>query len=117
MIRSTNSGFRQRISCLRTLVPLFDPEVFTDRVIQGFSLERKPMGYYLDLGAALFALVAAVFWFLSAYGKLPPMAMYWDHAPVTDPFYRAVKFSAQMNRFAAGLSGLSALCMGVKVFA
>jgi hypothetical protein len=66
-----------------------------------------------DIAAALLALVAAVFWFLSAYGELPAMAMYWGHAPKSDPFYQAVKFSATMNRYAAGFSGASALCMGV----
>jgi hypothetical protein len=66
-----------------------------------------------DIAAALLALVAAVFWFLSAYGELPAMATYWGHAPESDPFYQAVKFSATMNRWAAGFSGASALCMGV----
>jgi hypothetical protein len=70
----------------------------------------------LDVGAALFALAAAVFWFLSAYGKLPPMITYWGGAPDSDPFYTAVKFSAQMNTWAAALSGLSALCMGIRLF-
>jgi hypothetical protein len=74
------------------------------------------MEHWLDFGAALFALVAAAFWFLSAYGRLPPMVPYWDQVPESDPFYVAVKFSARMNRYAAGLSGLSALCIGVKLF-
>jgi hypothetical protein len=74
------------------------------------------MERWLDIGAAVFALTAAVFWFLSAYGKLPPMMTYWDRTPESDPFYRAVKFSAEMNRWAAGLSGFSALCMGIKLF-
>jgi hypothetical protein len=69
------------------------------------------MGKWLDLSAALAAIVAAVFWFLSAYGKLPPMITYWDGAPPNDPFYVAVKFSASMNRWAAGFSGVSALLM------
>eukprot|EP01037_Dinobryon_pediforme_P017868 gene17868-18097_t len=61
--------------------------------------------------SALTAFGAAIFWFVSAYGKLPPMIAYWDHAPDTDPFYRAVKFSAQMNRIAAAFSGVkSNLC-------
>jgi hypothetical protein len=68
------------------------------------------------MGTAALALVAAVFWFLSAYGKLPPMGMYWESAPPTDPFYKAVKFSAEMNRWAALFSGAAALCMGVKPF-
>jgi hypothetical protein len=71
---------------------------------------------WLDIAAAVFALVAALFWFASAYGKLPPMIGYFDQAPGSDPFYVAIKFSASMNRWAAGLSGLSALCMGAKLF-
>ena len=71
------------------------------------------MEKWCDIAAALLALVAAVFWFLSAYGELPAVAMYWGHAPESDPFYQAVKFSATMNRYAAGFSGGSALCMGV----
>jgi hypothetical protein len=31
------------------------------------------MEKWLDMAAALLAVAAAVFWFLSAYGKLPPM--------------------------------------------
>lgn len=30
-------------------------------------------GKRLDVGAAVFAMAAAIFWFLSASGKLPPM--------------------------------------------
>lgn len=75
------------------------------------------MEKWLDMGAAMFALVAAVFWFLSAIGKLPPMVSYLGESnPPDDPFYQAVMFSAEMNRWAAGFSGLSALCMGVKLF-
>jgi hypothetical protein len=70
----------------------------------------------LDIGAAIFAFVAAVFWFLSAYGSLPPILTYWDQVPAGDPFYMVVKFSAQMNRWAAGFSGLSALCMATRLF-
>ena len=73
------------------------------------------MGYILDIGAAFLALIAAVFWFISAYGKLPPIIEYWDSAPETDPFRQAVKFSARMNRWAAAFSGASALCMAAKI--
>jgi hypothetical protein len=73
------------------------------------------MEKWLDIAAAVFALFAAVFWFASAYGKLPPMVSYWDAAPESDPLYMAVKFSAKMNQWAAGLSGASALCMAIKI--
>ena len=63
---------------------------------------------YLDLATALFALVAAVFWFLSAYGKVPPMLAYWDATPATDPYRKAVERAARLNSIAAALSGLSA---------
>ncbi len=74
------------------------------------------MAMFLDTIAAISALLAALFWFLSAYGKLPPMVAYWDAAPDSDPFYKAIKFSARMNAWAAGLSGVSALCMSVRLF-
>jgi hypothetical protein len=70
----------------------------------------------LDIAAAVLAFAAAVFWFLSAAGKLPPIVAYWDRTPDTDPFYRAVKFSALMNSIAAILSGLSALAFAIKLF-
>jgi hypothetical protein len=69
-----------------------------------------------DVGSAILALVAAVFWFLSAYGKLPPMIAYWDQTPENDPFYLAVKYSASMNRWAAGFSCASAVCFGLRLF-
>jgi len=61
-------------------------------------------------------IAAAIFWFSSAAGELPPIVTYWGQAPAGDPFYSAVIFSAKMNRWAALLSGLSASCMGVKLF-
>ena len=70
----------------------------------------------LDFASAIFAFVAAVFWFLSAYGKLPPMLSYWDSTPENDPFYSAVKYGATMNRWAALLSGCSAACIFLKIF-
>jgi hypothetical protein len=74
------------------------------------------MEKWWDIAAALLALVAAVLWFLSAYGELPAMVAYWGQTPNNDPFYQAVKFSAKMNRYAAGFSGASALCMSVGLF-
>jgi hypothetical protein len=59
------------------------------------------MNRWIDVAAAVFALLAAVFWFLSAAGKLPPMVAYYDKTPDTDPFYQAVRFSAFMNTIAA----------------
>jgi hypothetical protein len=57
------------------------------------------MEKWFDVAAALFAFGAAVFWFLSAYGKLPPMVTHWDATPENDPFRMAVTFSAKMNRW------------------
>lgn len=74
------------------------------------------MGKWLDIGTALFALIAAFFWFKSATGNLPEMVSYYDHTPETDPFRVALKSSAKMNQIAAGFSGLSALCAGLKLF-
>jgi hypothetical protein len=74
------------------------------------------MEKWLDIGAALFAFGAAVFWFLSAFGTVPPMLAYWDGTPPSDPFYSAIKSAAAMNSCAAVLSGISALCMAAKSF-
>jgi hypothetical protein len=74
------------------------------------------LGKYLEVAAALFAFIAAIFWFISAYGKLPPMVAYWDATPSTDPFYKAVIFAATMNRWAAGFSGLSAIAVAASIF-
>jgi len=74
------------------------------------------MSNHFEVASAVFALAAAVFWFFSAYGRLPPMVPYWDETPPSDPFYLAVKFSAKMNRWAAGFSGLSALAMAASIF-
>jgi hypothetical protein len=68
----------------------------------------------LDLGVAISAFFAAVFWFLSAFGQLPQMVTYLGYTPEWDPFYSTLRFSAHMNTFAAALSGLSALCMFFK---
>jgi Na+/proline symporter len=70
----------------------------------------------LDCAAALLLIISAIFWFLSAYGKLPPMKGYWGETPEGDPFYAMVKFSAAMNRWAAGFSCAAALSMAVKLF-
>ena len=75
------------------------------------------MQKYLDIAIAIFAFAAGVFWFLSAYGKLPPMVAYWDATPSSDPFYVAMKFSAKMNQWAAGFSCASAMCAAAKFFA
>jgi hypothetical protein len=64
----------------------------------------------LDVAAALLAIIAAVFWFRSACRKLPPMV------PESDPYCEAVKFSAVMNRWAAGFSGASVLSMAARLF-
>jgi hypothetical protein len=74
------------------------------------------MEKWLDVTAALLALIAAAFWFRSAYRKLPPVVTYWGKTPESDPFYQAVRFSAVMNRWAAGFSGASALSMAARLF-
>jgi hypothetical protein len=74
------------------------------------------MQKWLDVTAALLVLIAAAFWFLSAYGKLPPIVTYWGQTPEGDPFYRALKFSAAMNQWAASFSGVSALSTAARLF-
>ena len=65
------------------------------------------MATIFEIAAALFAVVAAVFWFLSAaYGELPQIAL------VDDPLF-AVRGAAVMNIWGAGLTAASALCAAV----
>lgn len=68
------------------------------------------MGKWFDLAAAVFAAVAALFWFLSA-GAVPQMVMYWGTAPPNDPFLMSVQASAHWNSWAAAFSGLAAASM------
>jgi hypothetical protein len=75
------------------------------------------MQKWFEIAAAVFAFAAAGFWFASAYGKVPEMLTYWGSTPESDPFFQSIKFSTQMNRYAAALSGLSALCMSAGLFA
>ncbi len=44
------------------------------------------------------------------------MVTYWGSTADTALFFLAVKFSAAMNGWTAGFSGLSALCVGVHLF-
>jgi hypothetical protein len=68
------------------------------------------MEKWFEVVAAALALIAAGFWFASAWGHVPPPVAYLgDRAPDWDPFYKAVQFSALMNTFAASFSGASAL--------
>ena len=62
-----------------------------------------------ELASAVFALIAAGFWFWSASGEVPPLRMYWDRAPDDDPFKVAIEKGVKLNRIAALFSGLSAL--------
>lgn len=73
------------------------------------------MNKFLEFGAAFFAFLAAIFWFLSVYGKTPPMLSYWDAVPESDPFYKAIKFSVRMNKWAAFFSGVSAVLGGANL--
>jgi hypothetical protein len=73
------------------------------------------MGRLLDGGTALFAFIAAIFWFLSASGELPPIVTYFDSTPATDPYRQAVEFSARMNAIAAACSGVSVLLFSIRI--
>jgi hypothetical protein len=71
----------------------------------------------LDITAAVCALVASVFWFISAKRRLPRQLLYWDgEVPDRDPYLRAIRFAAGMNRWAALFSGLSAASVAVRLF-
>lgn len=64
----------------------------------------------MALASGIFALIAAVFWFISAATPPPAPIAYYDSAPPNDPFFASLVFGGNMNRWAAFFSGLSALC-------
>jgi hypothetical protein len=61
-----------------------------------------------SLLSALAAGAAAYYWFRSASVPLPQMTTYWGHAPETDPFFEALKRSAELSQEAACYAGISA---------
>jgi hypothetical protein len=81
-----------------------------------FEKRKYDIGKWLNIGSALFAFAAAVFWFWSALGELSPIVTYWGQAPQADPFYQALQTSALRNAIAAFFSGLSAVLFTIKVF-
>jgi hypothetical protein len=78
-------------------------------------MAKRAIEIALDFGAALFAVLAAYYWLQSAWGELPELRTYWDKAPKDDPFFQALQLSARINRTAALLSGLSAICFAVRI--
>jgi hypothetical protein len=71
----------------------------------------------LNFVSAASALIAAIFWYLSARKKLPAMLAYWDRAPDTDPFFVAIQAGVRLNRWAAGFAALSAFSTGLATLA
>jgi len=61
-----------------------------------------------EVAATLFAVMAAFFWSLFAFGESPQMM------PVGDPEF-AVNGLTLMTSWAAGLSGAAALCAGLRL--
>lgn len=70
------------------------------------------MEKWLDAGAAISSLLAAIFWFFSACGKIPPLEPCWDKIPDDDPFIKAMTRSMRMNKWAAIFSCFAATCLG-----
>jgi hypothetical protein len=79
-------------------------------------LKGKIMSNVIDGVNFVASALAAIFWFISASGKVPSMGTYFDSAPPNDPFLVAVRRSAVWNRFAAALTGVSVLCPLIKNF-
>jgi hypothetical protein len=68
------------------------------------------VNFALNVGAALSALVAAAFWFISAAGKVPTAdKTYRGFLNTPDEIISALKYSAKWNRLAALFAGVSAL--------
>jgi hypothetical protein len=69
----------------------------------------------LDLGGAIFGIVAAVLWFRSAF-EFPPIRTHWDAdgPPPDDPFGLALARASEINRWAALATALSIFFVAVK---
>ena len=73
---------------------------------------------WLEIIAGFFALGAAAFWLLSAspWDALPQTVTYWGYTPESDPFRRAMVFSAKMNGYAALCSCAAAILAAIRLF-
>ena len=70
------------------------------------------MAIALKALSVLMGLVAAVLWFMSASGKIPPApGASFGGTSLTDPFNVALRQSALLNQWAAGATGLSVFFM------
>jgi hypothetical protein len=74
------------------------------------------MATVLDLGAAIFSAAASAFWFLAASGRGPRWLKQWGMPQAMDPIYYELNHQANMNKLAAALTGLSAVCMAIEHF-
>lgn len=70
----------------------------------------------LNYVSAATALVAAVFWLLSSWNKLPPPVAYFGPLPSSDPFFAAIQKGILLNRIAAFFAAISALANGSSNF-
>jgi hypothetical protein len=74
-------------------------------------------GVALNIASAITAFVAACFWYLSAWNRLPEMVTYWDSTPSNDPFFVAVQKGVTLNRWAAAFAAASAICAALATLA
>ncbi len=79
---------------------------------------RGSTGRPLEIIAAMLALGAAGFWFLSVspWEPLPQMLAYWGFTPESDRFWQAIVFSAKMNGYAALCSCGAAILAAIRLF-
>jgi hypothetical protein len=70
---------------------------------------------WLDFGAAVFGIAAAVLWFRSA-SEFPMIRTYWDidGPPPDDNFGLSLARAAEMNKWAALATALSVFCVALK---
>ena len=74
---------------------------------------RTRLLMWLDRGSIGAALAAALFWWLSARVHLPAPKPYWTETPDDDPFFMALRHSANLNSVAAVFAGLSVFLTAV----
>jgi hypothetical protein len=68
---------------------------------------RTRLLMWLDRGSIGGALAAALFWWLSARVPLPAPLPHLTQTPDDDPFFMALRHSADLSSIAAGFTGLA----------
>ena len=78
-------------------------------------MDRTYISLILNSIAAVTALIAAAFWFVSAHGTVTVDYTWAGLTENPKNFADAINRSAKWNSLAASFAGVSALCMGAAI--